>query len=190
MVAQPIATMTEGEYLAFERASETKHEYLDGQVYAMAGASVKHGRIIQNTSGSLYNQLRGGPCEAITNDLRVRISATQLNTYPDIVVVCGEPQLTDEHLDTLLNPTVLIEVLSPSTETYDRSTKWLHYQRIESLQEYVLIAQDTPRIDHYAREDGATWRYSATIGLESSVELPAIGCSLALAEVYENVAFT
>jgi Uma2 family endonuclease len=189
MVAQPIATMTEEEYLALERTSDEKHEYLDGRVYAMAGASLKHGRIIKNTSGRLFSKLLGGPCEAITNDLRVRISATRLNTYPDIVVICNEPQLTDDYLDTLTNPTVLIEVLSPSTENFDRGMKWYHYQHIESLQEYVLIAQDSPRIEHYARQEDGTWRFSATIGLESAVELPSLGCKIALAEVYANVTF-
>jgi Uma2 family endonuclease len=189
MVAQPIATMTEEEYLAFERASETKHEYLDGHVYAMAGAGFRHGRIIKNTSGRLFNRLLGGPCEAITNALRARVIATRLNTYPDIVIVCGEPQLTDDHLDTLLNPTILIEVLSPSTASHDRGTKWYHYQHIESLQEYVLIAQDSPRIEHYLRQEDGTWTFSATIGLESVVSLPSIGFSLALAEVYDNVRF-
>jgi Uma2 family endonuclease len=187
MVAQPIATMTEQEYLAFERASETKHEFLDGRVYAMAGASMRHGRIIKNTSGSLYNQLRGGPCEAITNDLRVRVRATGLNAYPDIVILCGEPVLTDDHLDTLLNPTILIEVLSPSTEAFDRAEKWVHYQQIPSLQEYLLIAQGAPRVDHYIRQDDGSWRYTVTIGLDASVGLPTVGCTLALAEVYENV---
>jgi Uma2 family endonuclease len=189
MVAQPIAAMTEEEYLAFERASDARHEFLDGRVYAMAGASVDHGRIIQNTSSSLFNQLGDGPCEAITNDLRVRVSATQLNTYPDIVVVCGEPELTDDRQDTLLNPTVLIEVLSPSTEAYDRGAKWLHYQRIESLREYVLIAQDAPAIEHYVRQGDGSWRYEATIGLGSSVTLPSLGCALALAIVYRRVTF-
>ena len=189
MVAQPIATMTEEEYLAFERASDTKHEYLDGRVYALAGASLKHGRIIKNTSGRLFSKLLGGPCEAITNDLRVRSSATQLNTYPDIVIICGEPQLTDDYLDTLLNPTVLIEVLSPSTASHDRGTKWYHYQHIESLQDYLLIAQDSPRVEHYHRQQNGKWEYAATIGLESVVALPSIDCTLTLAEIYENVAF-
>ncbi len=189
MVAQPIATMTEEEYLAFERASDEKHEYLDGHIYAMAGASMNHGWIVGDTFGSLRQQLRGGSCRAITNDLRVRVVASRLNTYPDIVVICGEPQLTDDHLDTLLNPTVLIEVLSPSTASHDRGTKWYHYQHIESLQEYVLIAQDSPRIEHYVRQANGTWHYAATIGLESLVELPSINCTLALADVYENINF-
>lgn len=189
MVAQPIATMTEEEYLAFERASDTKHEYLDGRVYAMAGASLKHGRIIKNTSGRLFTRLLGGPCEAITNDLRVRISATGLNTYPDIVVLCGEPQLTDDYLDTLLNPTVLIEVLSPSTAYNDRGMKWYHYQHIESLQEFVMIAQDAPRIEHYVRQEDGRWIFAAVIGLESVIEFSSLGCKLTLAEIYANVTF-
>jgi Uma2 family endonuclease len=189
MVAQPIATMSEEEYLAFERASETKHEFLDGRVYAMAGASFQHGRIIWNTAGSLYNQLAGGPCQAITNDLRVRVSASRMNTYPDIVVVCGEPRFNDDRPDTLVNPSVLIEVLSPSTESYDRTTKWEHYQTLESLQEYVLIKQDTPRVEHYLRQDDGSWRYTATIGLDASVELPSLGCTLTLAQIYQGVAF-
>jgi Uma2 family endonuclease len=189
MVAQLIATMTEEEYLAFERASDEKHEYLDGHVYAMAGASMNHGWVVGDTFGSLREQMRGGPCRAITNDLRVKVSATGMNTYPDIVIICGEPQLTDDHLDTVLNPTVLIEVLSPSTERHDRSVKLVNYQEIESLKEYVLIAQDTPRIDHFRRQEDGSWRYTTTIGLDSVVELPSIGCRLALAEVYQNVSF-
>jgi Uma2 family endonuclease len=114
--------MTEEEYLAFERASEEKHESLDGHVYATAGASMNHGLIVGDTFGSLRQQLRGGSCRAITNDLRVSVVASRLNTYPDIVVICGEPRLTDDQLDTLLNPTVLIEVLSPSTASHDRGT--------------------------------------------------------------------
>jgi Uma2 family endonuclease len=189
VVAQPIATMTEEEYLAFERASDARHEFLDGRVYAMAGASLKHGDIIQNTSSNLYIKLRGGPCRAVTNELRVRVRATGLNTYPDIVVLCGEPHLTDDHLDTLTNPTILIEVLSPSTEAYDRGAKWRHYQQIDSLREYVLIAQDAPAIEHFVRQDDGSWRYEATIGLDAAVELPTIGCTLALSEVYQNVRF-
>ncbi len=189
MVAQPIATMTEEEYLAFDRASETKHEFLDGRVYAMAGAGFQHGSIIWNTSGVLYTQLPGGPCRAITNDLRVRVSASRMNTYPDIVIICGEPQFNDDRPDTLLNPTVLIEVLSPSTESYDRGTKWEHYQTLESLQDYVLIKQNTPRVEHYARQENGSWRYTATIGLEATVELPSISCTLPLVKIYQGVSF-
>ena len=190
MVAQPIATMTEQEYLTFERASDTKHEFLDGRVYARAGASMRHGDIVQNTSSNLFIKLRGGSCRAITNDLRVLVRATGLNAYPDIVILCGEPVLTDDHLDTLLNPTILIEVLSPSTEAFDRAEKWVHYQEIPSLQEYLLFAQGAPRVDHYLRQDDGSWRYAVTIGLDSSVELPTVGCTLTLAEIYEQVTFS
>jgi Uma2 family endonuclease len=189
LVAQPVAAMTEEEYLAFERASAARHEFLDGRVYAMAGASLKHGDIIQNTSSNLFIKLRGGPCRAVTNELRVRVDATGLHTYPDIVVLCGEPQLTDDHLDTLTNPTVLVEVLSPSTEAYDRGAKWRHYQQIASLREYVLIAQDAPAVEHFIRQDDGSWRYEATIGLEAAVEFPTLGCALTLTEIYGDVRF-
>lgn len=133
--------------------------------------------------------LRGGPCRAITNDLRIRVAATRLNTYPDIVIICGEAEPTDDALDTLLNPTILIEVFSPTTEAYDRGEKWAHYQRLPSLREYLLVAQNAPRVEHYVRQGDGSWRYAATIGLDAAVTLPTIGCTIALAAVYENVAF-
>lgn len=188
MVAQPIATMTEEEYLAFDRASDEKHEYLDGHIYAMAGASIAHGDIIWNTSSLFYNQMSGGPCRAVTNDLRVRASA-RFNTFPDIVVLCDEPQITDDRKDTVTNPTLIIEVLSPSTEAHDRGEKWLQYQQIPSLREYVLIAQSAPAIEQFVRQDDGSWRYLATIGLEAAVTFASIGCTLALAEVYRRITF-
>ena len=189
MVAQPIGTMTEEEYLAFDRASDVKHEFFDGHVYAMAGASIAHGRIVNNTTVSLSVQFGDGPCEAITNDLRVRVAATRLNTFPDIVVLCHEPQITDDRKDTVTNPTLIIEVLSSSTEAHDRGEKWLHYQQIASLREYVLIAQAAPVIEQVVRQDDGTWRYMATIGLDSAVTFASIDCTLPLAEVYRRVSF-
>jgi Uma2 family endonuclease len=189
MVAQPIATMTEEEYLAFERASETKHEFLNGRVYAMAGATEPHIVIVGSTFFRLYGQLLGRPCRVYANDMRIKVVASGLYTYPDIAVVCGDRHFADNRRDTITNPTVLIEVLSPSTESYDRTTKWEHYQTLESLQEYLLIKQDTPRVEQYARQDDGSWRYTATLGLEAAVDLPSIGCTLRLAEIYENVAF-
>ena len=189
MVAPPIATMTEEEYLAFERASEEKHEYLDGRVYAMAGASEPHSAIIASTLFRLYGQLIGRPCRVYPNDMRIKNSVTGLQAYPDLVIVCGERRFVDGRRDVILNPTVLIEVLSPSTENVDRGMKWFHYQHLESLQEYLLIAQDSPRIEHYIRQEDGGWYFSAAIGLESVIELPSINCRLALAEVYENVSF-
>jgi Uma2 family endonuclease len=182
MVAQPRETMTEEEYLAFERASETKHEYLRGEIFAMAGASLTHATILGNTQASLHQQLRGR-CRVVSNDLRVKISARGLYTYPDIVVVCNRPQLADNQFDTLLNPTILIEVLSPSTEAYDRGKKFGHYRTLDSLQEYLLIAHDAPLIEHFVRQDDGTWRFAAASGLEASIALPSVGCTLELADI-------
>lgn len=182
--------MTEAEYLEFERSSELKHEFLDGEIYAMSGASRAHNLICMTASFLLYSQLRGRPCETYQSDMRVKVPATGLYTYPDVTVVCGQVELADEAFDTLLNPTIIIEVLSPSTERYDRGRKFQHYRKLPSLQEYVLIAQDAPRIEHYRRGQDGTWLLTDASGLEAVVQLPAIGCTLALSEVYEQVAFT
>ena len=181
--------MTEAEYLAFERASDIRHEYLDGHVYAMTGASRAHNLISTYTAASLINQLRGRPCEVYASDMRVRVSATGLYTYPDVTVVYGNPQFADSALDTLLNPVLVIEVLSPSTESYDRGKKFQHYRQLESLREYVLISQDSPRVERFLRQDDGTWLLTDAAGLDASLELASVACTLALAEVYEKVTF-
>ncbi len=188
-MALPENRMTPEAYLKFERASEVKHEYFGGEVFAMTGASRNHNRIVVNVTASLHGQLRRGPCELFPSDMRVKIRSSILYTYPDISVVCGEPQFEDTGLDTLLNPTLIIEVLSPSTELYDRVRKFQHYRTIESLQEYVLIAQDHPRIERYLRQSNDEWLLSDTTDLNSVLDLMAIQCRLALAEVYEKVTF-
>ncbi|NCC32561.1 MAG: Uma2 family endonuclease, partial [Chloroflexia bacterium] len=142
MTAQPKRYITEQEYLVFERASTSKHEYFDGQIYAMAGASRIHNLIAGNTLAALHGQLRRKPCQVFPSDMRVKVTRTGLNTHPDLVVICGEPECTDDALDTLINPFILIEILSPSTERYDRGMKAQHYRTIETLQDYILIAQD------------------------------------------------
>lgn len=180
--------MTEAEYLAFERASEHKHEYLNGEVFAMAGASERHVLICASVMFALYGQFRGR-CRVYVNDMRVKVRPSGLYTYPDITVVCGHPQLEDNQLDTLLNPMLIVKVLSPSTESYDRGKKFQHYREIESLQEYVLISQDSPRIEHYVRQDHQFWQFTDAKGLDSSIDLPSIGCTLRLADVYEQVSF-
>ncbi len=186
MVAQPRQRMSEQEYLAFERASDTKHEYYRGEVFAMAGASLEHTQIVSNTLISIGRQLRP-PCRIVSNDLRTKISETGLYTYPDIIIVCGRPQLAEGQFDTLLNPTILVEVLSPSTEAYDRGRKFRHYRTLDTLQEYLLIAQDTPLVEHFVRQEDGTWRFAAASGLEASLHLPTIDCTLALADVYSLV---
>jgi Uma2 family endonuclease len=186
MVAQPRQRMSEQEYLAFERASDTKHEYYRGEVFAMAGASLEHTQIVSNTLIAVGRQLRP-PCRIVSNDLRTKISETGLYTYPDIIIVCGRPQLAEGQFDTLVNPTILSEVLSPSTEAFDRGKKFRHYRTLDSLQEYLLIAQDAPLVEHFVRQEDGTWRFAAASGLDASLHLPTIDCTLALAEVYSLV---
>jgi Uma2 family endonuclease len=189
MAINPQTTWTPAEYLVFERAqTDAKHEYLNGEVTLMAGASLEHNRIASNLVATLHAQMRGRPCDVFSGDMRVYISATGLYTYPDIAALCGEPQLEDGEPDILLNPAVLMEVLSPSTEAYDRGAKFDHYRSIESLQTYVLIAQERAQIELFQRQDDKeNWLLSVIKGLEASVSLSAISCELALADVYERV---
>ncbi len=189
MAALPQPTMTEAEYLAFERASEFKHEFLDGQIYAMTGASRAHNLICSYTLVTLGNQLRDRPCEIYPSDMRVKVAATGLHTYPDISVVCGDAQLADDSFDTLLNPVLIIEVLSPSTERYDRGKKFQHYRQLDSLREYVLIAQDSPRIERFLRQADNSWNLTDVTGLDASLQLSSIDAALALADVYAKVTF-
>lgn len=189
MAVEPKPRLSPDEYLALERRLETKNEYLDGEMFAMTGGSLAHAVISGNLVGELRRLTKGRPCRVCPSDLRIFIPATGLYTYPDVVVVCGEPRLQDEHRDTLLNPTLIIEVLSPTTEAYDRGTKFEHYQTIESLAEYLLVSQDKPRIEQYVRQDGNRWLLTTAAGLEASLLLPSIQCELALAEVYDKVAF-
>jgi Uncharacterized protein conserved in cyanobacteria len=182
--------LTEGEYLRRERAArDVRSEYRDGHMVAMSGASVAHNIVSGNLFALLWTRLRGGSCRPFMNDLKVRIHQTTRYTYPDVVVVCGDPIFRDDQRDTLVNPTLIIEVLSESTEAYDRGEKFEHYQRIESLREYVLVAQDRPVVERYVRQ-GEFWLYSLTAGLEASVTFESVGTGsapLALADIYEGV---
>ena len=183
-LAQPLVGPEE--YLAAERTARQRSEYVNGRVYAMAGASREHNLIVGNVFAELRAQLRGRPCEAYVNDLRVKVSRTGLYTYPDVVALCGEPRFEDEHVDTLLNPGVIVEVLSESTEGYDRGEKFAHYRRLDSLQEYVLVAQDKVRVEHYARQ-GEHWVLTEFSDLQDSLSLTSLDCSVALRDVYERV---
>jgi len=177
------------DYLKHERLAPTKSEYIDGQIFAMAGASRQHNRITFNVGGLLHAQLQGKPCEGFSNDMRVKVEDDSLYTYPDVVVACGEAKFADEALETLLNPTLIIEVLSDSTEKYDRGKKFAHYQRIESLQEYVLISQDEARIECFTRQPDDRWMLSKAERLEDVITLESIDCTLPLTEVYARVQF-
>ena len=188
MSTQPDTYVSPEEYLSLERKSEIKSEYLNGEIFSMVGASREHNLIVANITRELTQQLKGRPCELYPSDMRVRIPATGLYTYPDVVVVCGEPLFEDEHVDTLLNPTLIIEVLSGSTESYDRGEKFSHYQTVSSLTEYLLVAQDEHRIEQYVKQPDAGWLYSDARSSEGSIELVSIQCVLALKEVYDKVA--
>jgi Uma2 family endonuclease len=179
--------ITPEEYLEIEHKAEYKSEYFDGEMFAMAGASKEHTLIVGNVTTSLNIQLRKRPCQVYPNDMRVKINQTGLYTYPDVVVVCGKAEFEDKEVDTLLNPTLIVEVLSESTEAYDRSKKFEHYRRIESLREYLLIAQDEYKIEQYVRQNDGKWLFSETKGSESSIKLPSIDCELLLSEVYNKV---
>jgi Uma2 family endonuclease len=180
--------LTEAEYLEIERAAETKSEFFNGEMFGMAGARMPHILITANVAGELRDQLRGRPCLVLPADMRVKVSDTGLYTYPDVVVVCDEPQVEDAELDTLLNPTLIVEVLSRSTEAYDRGDKFAHYRRLESLKEYVLIAQDRPRIERFVRQgESQEWVLTEVSDPQGRVTLASIGCELALAEVYDKV---
>lgn len=184
---EPARLITPTEYLAFERASETKHEYDNGHVFAAAGASERHNLIVVNLIVSIGMQLRGGPCRVYPSDMRLHVVPSGLYAYPDVSVVCGASELEDEHLDTLLNPTVLIEVLSPTTERYDRGRKAAFYRTLDTLREYLFVSQDQARIERYARTDERQWVLAEAVGREDRIALESIGCELSLAEVYEDV---
>jgi Uma2 family endonuclease len=178
------------DYLALERSAEFKSEYFDGEIFAMAGASESHNLIVINTIRELSIQLKKRPCKVYANDMRVRVGPTGLFTYPDVMVVCGQAQFDDSHLDTLLNPTLIVEVLSDSTEAYDRGRKFEHYRKLESLAEYVLITQHRPHVESYRRQPDQRWVFAESDGLDSSLPLDAIDCELALAEIYDKVEFS
>jgi Uma2 family endonuclease len=179
--------ITPEEYLALEREVEYKSEYHNGEIFAMTGASRKHNLISTNIVTSLNVQLRGKPCEVYGSDMRLKVTATGLYTYADVVVVCGEPRFEDDYVDTLLNPTLVIEILSKSTERYDRIAKSGYYRTLRSLVEYLLVAQESSRIEQYTRQADEQWVLSETRSLEGLVDLQSIGCSLPLRDVYDKV---
>lgn len=194
--AQAQRFYTADEYLALERRSEERHQYVDGQIYAMAGESLEHSTICFNLSTILGAQLRGGNCRGLSPNMKIRSGPLQRNTrrglfsYADLITVCGEPRFHDEHRDVLLNPTVLIEVLSPSTEAFDRGEKFRRYStHLETLSDYILVSSDQPRIEHFRRQPAGQWLYSGMEGLESRLDLASIECILPFAEVYERIEF-
>lgn len=179
--------ITPEQYLELERKAEFKSEYYAGQIFAMAGGTDAHSLISSNIIALLWSQLRKKSCLTFNSDMKVRVDETGLYTYPDISVVCGEVQFTDGHRDMIENPVVVIEVLSSSTEGYDRGEKFVHYQFLSSLTDYLLISQKTMRVEHYVRQNDDQWLLTVHSGSEASVPIASIACTLHLAEVYERV---
>ncbi len=188
-MAQPQPRYTPAEYLALERGAATKSEYFDGQIFAMAGASRRHNLIAGNVVRDLGVELRHRPCEVYPGDMRVKVTDTGLYTYPDVVVVCTEPEFEDSELDTLLNPTVLIEVLSESTADYDRGKKFEQYRALPSVQEVLFLAQDSIHVVHYRRQDDETWILQETRDRDGSLAMASIEAGLSVAEIYAKVRF-
>lgn len=179
--------LTAEEYLAIERKAEFKSEYFQGEMFAMAGALKPHNLIVSNVIRVLGNQLLERDCNVYPSDMRIKIKKIEKYTYPDIAVTCGKEIFEDDYVDTLLNPIVIFEILSHSTEARDRGEKFQHYQFIESLMEYILTAQDTVRVEQYVRQNDRTWMYSQYQNLEDIVKLESINCELSLKEVYVKV---
>ncbi|MCI0537321.1 MAG: Uma2 family endonuclease [Verrucomicrobiales bacterium] len=181
--------LTEAEYLAIERAAPFKSEFFDGEMFAMAGGTPMHSLIGANLIAILRDKTAGRGCLTFTSDLRVKVEMTGLNTYPDVSVVCDEMRFADSEEDTLVNPTLLAEVLSDATEGYDRGEKFEHYRRIGSLQAYLLVSQRKPRLELFLRGAEGHWVLREAAGLEASLEIPPIGIALPLLEVFANVKF-
>ncbi|MEZ6056632.1 MAG: Uma2 family endonuclease [Planctomycetaceae bacterium] len=189
MSSVPVTKLSPEEYLRRERLAEFKSEFYRGETFATTGASRRHNLVAGNIYAAVHTQLRDGDCEAYGSDMRVHIAATGLYTYPDITIACGQPKFVDGVLDTLLNPKVLFEVLSDSTEKYDRGVKSGHYRQIESLQEYVLVSQNEPRVEVYERRDAGTWLLKEATKLGESITIESLGVTLPLEEVYRRVTF-
>ena len=189
MSAVPKPRYTFEEYLARERAAPGKSEYYRGEIFAMAGGSVRHNTISVNLVVSLRGRLRGSPCRPCNSDQRIHIPANGLSTYPDVSVVCGEIQTDTEDHDAIINPRVIFEVLSKSTERYDRGKKFDLYRQLDSLQEYILVAQDEPLVERFVRQDDGSWLLTVLKGGDAILEFQSLAAVLPLAEIYEDVTF-
>lgn len=189
MSALPKPIYNADEYLALEESAEYRNQFYDGEIFAMAGASRKHNIAAGNIYANLHFQLRNRPCEIYQNDMRVKVSEN-FYTYPDIVIVCGEPQIERKHGENLLNPIVLIEVLSPSTEKFDRGEKARFYRLMPSLKEYVLVSQDKSYIEHFVRQENGGWLLTEVAEMTEVLPLPTISCELNLSDIYARIDFS
>jgi Uma2 family endonuclease len=184
------APYTPEAYLLFERESASRHEFLDGEIYQMAGESLSHSRVCMNLAREVGNKLKGKPCEALSPNMKVRTSSASLFAYPDLTIVCGEPLFHDTKKDVLVNPQVIFEVLSPSTENYDRTTKFQKYRMgNETLTDYVLVSQDKIFIEHFTKQADGNWVYRSYGETDDILEFETIGCDLNLREIYDRIDF-
>lgn len=181
--------LTEAEYLANENASEFRSEFYDGEVFAMTDASVKQNRIKENLGGEIYAKLKGGKCQSFSSDQRVKVQDTGLIAYPDIIVVCGELKLDDTDAYSIVNPQVIIEILSPSTQRRDRVFKFAHYQQFPTLKEYILVSQTDMDIEHMVRNENDRWELTATWGAEGEFRLASLPISIKRADIFAGVEF-
>ncbi|MBY0514387.1 MAG: Uma2 family endonuclease [Gemmataceae bacterium] len=199
MTAVPKKKLTAAEYLEIERAAEFKSEFYNGEMYpmqgpggplGMAGARFDHNRVKDNLVQEFGSRLKGGPCRTLSSAMKVKVDRTGLYTYPDVVIYCGTPELEDDRRDTLLNPRVIFEVLSPSTEKYDRGTKFRHYQQIPSLAEYVLVSPDEAVCEHFVRQPTGSWLLTTVTGLDGELALATVEARVPLAEIYSGATLT
>jgi Uma2 family endonuclease len=189
MSAYPIPRLSPERYLEIERGNDFRSEYYDGQMFAMSGGTPAHAIIISNLSGELRQSLKHKPCTVAANELRVCVTTMGLYTYPDVVVVWGDMAFAAGTRDTITNPRLIVEVLSKSTEAYDRGRKFLQYRRVESLEEYVLVTQSEPRVEVFSRQPDGSWLLKEYSGMDSSCICKSIDCTIPLAEIYHKISF-
>lgn len=189
MSAVPKRLLSPAEYLARERSAEFRSEYYRGETFAMAGASRFHNRAKENLVIEIGTRLKGSPCQTFSSDQRVKVSATGLYTYPDIVIVCGQPEYAAEDEDALTNPVAVIEVLSPSTEKYDRGAKFRQYQQLLSVKEYILVSQDEPLCERFVRQGDGSWNLTVIAGLHGELTFTTVPARIPLADIYNGVVF-
>ncbi len=189
MRAQAKPSIEPDEYLAIDSQAEYKSEYFRGEIFAMSGATLRHAQVVTNLVSDIHGQLRKSSCRVYSSDVRVKVAPTGLYTYPDVVIVCGKAEMEKKQQNTLLNPVVILEVLSPSTEAYDRGEKFEHYRALESLTDYLLVAQNKAKIEHFHRQDDGQWALSESRGIDDTIDIASIECKLALSDVYDKVEF-
>ncbi|MEQ1644331.1 MAG: Uma2 family endonuclease [Pyrinomonadaceae bacterium] len=183
--------LTPEEYLEFERAADSRHEYVDGEIYEMAGESLAHSQVCINIAREISLLLKGSSCQALSPNMKVRAETKGMFAYPDLSIVCGEPTFSDSQRDVLLNPKVIIEVLSPSTQRYDQTKKFFRYRKeIPSLTDYVLIYQDVAFVEHHEKNAEGRWEHNAFDGLDDVFRIPSINCEIPMTEIYDRVDFT